>query len=554
MILRPRLLLAGLTFLSLSVLAQPPGSSDDKVKVKVRMGEKHTPDGSMMPYRVVRATPSSYVVLRSPDFGDKAFTKKSPRLDSYDRAKLSYQRSLEPLLERRGQERLLLEDLVVMNGKPTLIARTGGQEEIALYYQHVEPNITRQPPAFDRICAFPVEVKGRQAMYEHAGKSTRVKWSTSTAADGSHLLIHSPELRGASDEPPFYLLAVVDQQMQVKWQHIMRVDGGSERSDVLDAAVDAEGNAYLVIRYRYRDGAPVGGADDYQVVLHKVNADDIARVPFTMDAGYYPTGGILQPIGKDRLAYAGIYASSSDDGRMLGNFIAWVDSSEGGLSAPTLYPFSEQNELDEQERLGIAETKADSEAKNEKQEQKRLYPATDVIGLIAKDDGGFYVVNEVALEASWINPETARRYQRFYHGPVQARSLGKDGQVQWSTLVRRWVMTDDPTMGRAFPVAFDDQLFVFLWDSESNIEARKSGEKIVPKQSMSGLYSAYAYFDPKGGYRTKPVLRSGNDEALMTGWELTQTGPGEFMAFATGSAIDIDYLPARIEFSKETKK
>jgi hypothetical protein len=546
-----RSLLVFLLLVSFPARVKPQASAEERVKVKVRIGEKQTPDGSMMPFRVIHPTPNNYVVLRSPDFDQKAFTKKSPRLDSYEGTKLLFQRSLEPVLERRGQERLLLEDLVVMDRKPTLIARTGGQEEIALYYQQVEPNITRQGPAFERICAFPVEVKGRRAMYEHAGNSTRVRWSTATASDSSHLLIHSPELRGASDEQPFYLLAMVDKRMQVKWQHIMRVSGGSERSEVLDAAVDAAGNAYLLIRYRYRDGAPGGGAADYEVVLHKVDADDIARIPFNMDAGYFATGGLLQPLGKEKLAYAGIYADGSSK---HGNFLTFIDSTGSGLTQPVLFPFGENDELGDQERLGIAETKADATAKNEKQEQKRLFPTTDLLALIPKADGGYYLVNEVALEARWINPESARLYQRFYHGPLQARSVGKDGNVQWTSMLRRWYMSDDPTMGRAFPLSFDDQLYIFLWDSDANVEARKSGGKILPKSTTSGTYSAYAYFDAKGGYRTKAVLRNGTDEALMTGWELVRTGPGEYMAFGTRSAIDVEYLPVRIELTKETKK
>lgn len=543
------LLVIALAASALTSSAQPPGKSDDKVKVKARMAEKHKPEASMMPYRVVRGSSSSYIVFRSPDFDARAFTKQSPRLDAYDRERLTYQRSIEPLLERRGHERLLLEDLVVINRRPTLIARTGGREEVALYYQHIDPNLTRQPPAFDRLCAFPVEVKERQALYAKAGNATRERWSTVTAADSSHLLIHSPELRGAGDNDAFYLMAMLDHQMNVKWQHIMRVSSGSDRSDVLSAAVDSAGTAYLVIKYRYKEGAPGGGASDYEVVLHRVDADDMGRVPVSMDAGYYPTGGLLQQIGKG-LAYAGIYANA---GRKLGNFIAWTDTSETGLSQPVLYPFADGVDLEAEEVTGVEENKKEDDAKSGKKEQKRLHSTTDVIRLIPRKDGGFFIVNEVSFAASYIHPETAKLYQRYYRGPVQARSIGKDGQAAWTTLFRRWSATTDPIMGRAFPVAFNDQLHVFLTDSDAAVELRKSGGKITPKQG-SGGYTVYVYFDEKGAFRTKPILRNDGKDAQIAGWELTRTGTDEYIVFGTNSTIEVEYLPVRLDFIKEVKK
>ncbi|MBK7945363.1 MAG: hypothetical protein IPJ85_08675 [Flavobacteriales bacterium] len=533
--------LLALIFLSPVAFAQPAAKTEDRLKVKARIGEKHKPDPSMMPYRIVRGSPSTYIVLRSPDFDTKAFTKQSPRLDAYDRAKLTYERSLELVLERRGKERLLLEDLVVMDRKPTLIARTAGQEEVALYYQHIDPNLTRQPPAFDRLCAFPVEAKERQALYAKAGNATRDKWSTVIAPDSSHLLIHSPEMRGSNDGQPFYLLAAVDKQMNVKWQHILRMDGDGQ-NEVLSAAIDGRGTAYLVIKRRKSETSD--GAD---VALHRINADELSRLPFGMDEGYSPTGGILQHVGQ-RLAYAGIYANG---GRKLGNFIAWIDSIEAGARGIELLPFAEGTDLEAEEAIGVDESK--QEAKTGKKEQKRLRSATDVVALFPRGNGGYYIVNEIAFSAVHTDAETAKRFQRFYRGPVLARCVGKEGQVTWSTWFKRWAVTDEPIIGRALPVVFKDQLHLFLWDNENVAELRKTGGRIAPKTS-SGNYTVYAYFDEKGLHRTKPVLRSDNDKALIAGWELTPVGPDEYAAFGTNSMIELEYLPVRLDFIQETKK
>lgn len=536
---------AVLSVVALGATAQSGAKTEDRIKVKARIGEKHKPDASMMPYRVVRGGPASYIVLRSPDFDTKAFTKQSPRLDAYDRTKLMYERSLVPVLERRGQERLLLEDLVVVDRKPTLIARTSGQEEVALFYQHIDPNLTRHPPAFDRLCAFPVEVKERQALYAKAGNATRDKWSTAIAADSSHLLIHSPEMRGSAEGAPFYLLAMVDKQMNLKWQHILRMEADGE-SEVVSAAVDGQGTAYLVIKRRIGDALE---GDAQEVTLRRVDADDISTLSVGLDSGYGPTGGLLQGIG-NRIAYAGIYANG---GRKLGNFIAWIDSLEAGSGPPVLYPFAEGLDVEAEEAVGVDESKQD-DAKSGKKEQKRLRSATDVIALIPREKGGFFIVNEIAFAAVYTNAETAKRYQRFYRGPVLARSIGQDGQVAWTTWFKRWTTSDDPIMGRSFPVAFNDQLHIFLWDSESVAQLRKDGGRIAPKSTTSGNQTVYVYFDDKGGFRTKPVLRSDNDEGLIAGWELSRVGRDEYAAFGTTSTLDIQYLPVRIDFILESKK
>lgn len=556
---RPRiarlLSLLALIFFTFTAFAQP--KTEEKVKIKARMGLKHKPDGTMMPYSMVRTSGTSYVVLRSPDFDQKAFTKQEPRLDLYESEKLTYIRSLTPLLQRSGKEKLLLEDFVMFNRKPTLIARTGGQEEVALYYQTVEPHLTRQPPAFDRICGFPVEVKERKAMYEGKGNSTREKWSTVIAADSMHMLIHSPELRPTDDGDAFYLLAMVDKQMQVKWQHMLRVDNGSDRSDVLDAAVDSAGNAYVLIKYRYKDGASGGGAEDYTVVLHRVDANDMSGMPLGMDAGYYATGGLLVPWGKHGIAYTGIYAEGD---RKQGNFLVTditrtyeSDSAAAEGRRPKLMPFADGVDLESEEVSGKEGAKKEEDGKDEKKENKKLHSTTDAIALIPRADGGFFIVNEIAFSAVWINPESARRYQRFYHGPLQARSFNKDGQELWTTLFRRWSTSDDPILGRTYPVAFNEQLYLFLWDSEATAEDRKAGAKITPK-SASGLFSIYAWFDDKGLVRTKPILRNDNDSDLISGWQLTRTGKDEYVLMGTGSLTTVEYLPVRIDFIKETKK
>ncbi|HRH38039.1 MAG TPA: hypothetical protein PK760_06825, partial [Flavobacteriales bacterium] len=184
---------------------------------------------------------------------------------------------------------------------------------------------------------------------------------------------------------------------------------------------------------------------------------------------------------------------------------------------------------------------------------KQLRSTTDVIAMLPRSNGGWYLVNEIGFSSVYIDPENARRHQRFYHGPVQARAIDKDGQQQWTTIFKRWTDSEDPILGRSYPMTYNDQLYMFLWDSDNTAEARKAGEKIKP-EGTTGLYTIYASFDDKGLVRTKPVLRVDNDEVLIGGWKAVRCGKDEYWAFGTGSLITVEYLPVRIDFIKETKK
>lgn len=74
-------------------------------------------------------------------------------------------------------------------------------------------------------------------------------------------------------------------------------------------------------------------------MLHKVNANDIAETPFLFDAGYYPTGGILQTLTDGRVACVGIYAQV-EGRKLLGNFIALLHADSTSMGFPQLMPFS----------------------------------------------------------------------------------------------------------------------------------------------------------------------------------------------------------------------
>jgi len=140
----------------------------------------------------------------------------------------------------------------------------------------------------------------------------------------------------------------------------------------------------------------------------------------------------------------------------------------------------------------------------------------------------------------------------YVHGPVQSRCIDKAGNETWSTDFRRWTASESKILGRVFCAEYNDQLFLFLLDSEEMAERRKAGEKIKPNH-IKGPYSAYVAFDENGGFKIKSILKSDKEEDFISGWELVRTGKDEYIALGTEKLMSGRFLPVRIEFSTESK-
>lgn len=541
--------------LMMPAVAHAQAKPEDKVKVRVRLGPEQKPDATLMPYAVFRSSPTGLMVMRSPEFDARSHVKKGPRIDVYDYEKLLHERSLEPAMKRMGQDLLLLEDLVWYNGKPVMLARNRRDEDVSLFYQYLDPHLTKPPAPFDPICSFPVQAKVFTTTVVKPGNLTRDRFQSAVARDSSHMVIYGPHMVDPNGGA-FRLIAAVDRQMNTIWQHVLRVDSRAERSEVLDAAIDGKGIGYVLVRHRAK-GRPYGsGSFTYESVLYRIDANDYTPMPVGLPDDAQPTGGILRDFGKG-VVWAGIYAKPGEgSGSLQGNFIATMEpDSTGNLPARWL-PFTGESLSDEEisernEATEVAESDDDEDAK--KKSEKRLDWVTDVIDLHERGDGGWYIVNEVGFTVSRIDGETRRARRTYYHGPVLARSFDKDLNQQWSTLYRRWAITGSGVTGTLLSTVFDKQLYLFLIDSDELAEQRKLNERITPK-NPGKPNSVYAYFDDKGLFRTKVVLKNDALRDFIGGWDLVRTGKDQYVAFGADYMGSARYLPVRIDLSKDIKK
>lgn len=547
-------LLLAATLAPIESIAQ--AKPEDKVKVRARIGPEQKPDAVMMPYAIFRSSPTAVMVMRSPEFGPGSHVKRGPRIDVYDYEKLIHERSMEPAMKRMGQESLTLEDLVWYNGKPLMLARNQREEDVSLFYQFLDPHLTKPPPAFDPICSYPVQVKVLKPSVVKPGTLTRDRFRAAVARDSSHMIIHGPHMLDPEGNP-FRLVAAVDRQMQPIWQHVIRMDTKVERSEVLDAAIDSKGIGYLLVRHRAKGRPFWGGASTYESVLMRIDAGDIATLPAALPDGAQPTGGILRDFGKG-IVWAGIYAQAGEgSGKLEGNFIATMEPDSTGALPARAIPFTGEPLSDEEiserdEASEVAETDED-EGDKKKKDEKRLDWVTDVVDLVERGDGGWFLVNEVGFTISRIDGETRRGRRTFYHGPILARSFDKDWLQQWSTLFRRWTVTGSPVTGRTMVTAFDKKLNLFMIDEEEQMEMRKQKLKITPKD-QGKPNTVHAAFDDKGVVRTKVLLKGDIARDFFGSWRTVRSGKDQYLGFGADGMGGARYLPVRIDLTKDEKK
>ncbi len=521
-------------------------AQSDRTRVRVKISTDKEADARLRPYSIVRSSPNAIMMFRNGEFDVRAFGTLSARLDLYDREKLTYIRSQEPVDKLSNGGKLYLEDMVYFDGKPLMIARSKGDQTV-MYYQVLERNLTRLPAPYERLCAWPMEVKIKRPAVVSAGSAMRTPFFVDVSRDSSHMLIRSPEIRGEEGQA-YYLMAMIGHGMEVLWQQVIPVAEKAKLSSVLDVAMDNTGSAYMVVKNNLTNKDVVDGEVNFEVKLIRVSAEGVQEVNVELGKDIFPSSAILQGLADDRFAFAGIYSSTSDKRlKTLGNFVTTIEAGSLELSEPILLPFHEDAQLDAE-----GEPEEEPGAKFVEKDKKRMAAGTDLIDLLPKEDGGFYLVNELYYMYTYYDAQAKSQVTRYVHGPVQARNMSSTGAELWSSTFRRWFVSGSPILGRVFPAEFNDELFLFLLDSEEMAGRRKAGEKIKPNH-MKDPYSAYVTFDAEGSFKIKPILRSDKDEDFISGWNLVRTGADEYIALGTEKLLSGRFLPVLIEFSTESK-
>lgn len=517
----------------------------DKVKVKVRISSDDDAKAKLRPVGMVRSTPNHIMMMRSGEFDVRAFGTLKTTLDLYDRNKLTYVRSQEPGTMSSTGEEVKVDDLVYFGGRTMLIGHSITDRGVTAHYQVQDPALTKLTRRYEPLVTWNATVKERRPGMVTAGSALRTPFFTRISRDSSHMIISSPEIRDSGTKEAYYLVASISADMTVNWQRVVNVDVRASKSTIEDLAVDNNGNAYFVVKNDLEREETKGRKARHAIKLFVVTADGDQEATVDLPGDNFATSATLSHTDEDAVVCAGVYGAEEEKrNKKIGNFVTVFKAGSTEVVNTVVIPFTGtglEGEADDEE-----DTKAEAKDKG------RMDYNTDVIALIPRSDGSFFLVNEVFYIVIVTDAQTGRQTTKYVHGPVQVRCLEKDGSERWSTIFRRWVSSGSYIVGRVFCAEFEDQLFLFMLDSEEMAERRKAGDRITSRH-IKNPYSAYVAFDDKGGFKIKPVLRSDKNEDYISGWELVRTGPNEYFALGTEKIFGGRFLPVKIEFSKETK-
>jgi hypothetical protein len=122
---------------------------------------------------------------------------------------------------------------------------------------------------------------------------------------------------------------------------------------------------------------------------------------------------MLEHTADDRVVCAGVYGMESEKKwKVLGNFLAVFKAGSTESVNTEVIPFNGtglEGESDEGE-----------DSKSEAKDKGRMTSNTDVIAVLPRSDGSFFLVNEVAY-VSIITSTQGGQQVRYVHGPIQGR-------------------------------------------------------------------------------------------------------------------------------------
>lgn len=495
-------------------MAQPA----PRLKVKARLSPEPAVKDPRIPTNLLPASDRTLMILRNKEGGAEvqSLNKATPTLELYDRTKLARIREQEPVLKVPAGP-IFLEDLVLFGGRPIMVAsrRDTVQGIVEVYWQTIDPTLTKRHAPFERLTAFDARVWGTGAVLK-AGTAYRDEFFTALAPDGKHMVIYSGDVVDG-DGDRRRLVVVVDTLMRPVWQQNVVLDRGISWTDV---QVDNGGTVVVVTR----KAPPAQGVK--LLLLDDDGQDDLE--PET--EGDLLSSVLLKPVADGRLLCAALLSTNKAKAH---THVLWeLDATAGTFKKVASAPIT-----------------------HEGGHEGYTQGAMRSMDILLRDKGGYFLVAEYFLEAEAANTKVGMNGPHRVHGPLQVHCLDAKGAQEWKGTVLRLHYTRDPQVGPALPTVFEDEFYVFMLDSEELATFRKelargkAERTLMNHTDMKTIGSVYAWFEPGAVMRTKSVLSTGDASGYVLGQRIYNFGPGECYFLGADKLSGNRFQPVKVEFS-----
>lgn len=498
-----------------SALAQPV----PRLKVKARLSPEPAVKDARIPTNILPASDRTLMILRNKEGGAEiqSVVKATPTLELYDREKLGRIRELEPVLRVKAGP-IFLEDVVLFGGQPVMVAarRDTVQGIVEVYWQTVDPTLTRRHAPFERLTAFDAKVWGTGKRLKD-DTAYRDEFFTAISPDGRHMAIYSGDVVD-NDGQRRRLMVMVDTLMHVQWQQNIEVDAGTSWRDV---QVDTTGTVVAVVQK--------GSSPSQVQELVRVNSDGIEEMEPELD-GNILSSVLLKPVPDGRLLCAAILADE-----------------KGRANSHVLWELDPTGSSFKQVALRTIEHEGDNMAYTD--------GAMRAMDVLQRSNGGYFLVAEYYLESDKFNAKVGMKGPHRVHGPLLVSCLDAQGAEEWKGTVLRLYYTEDPNVGPALATVFEDEFYVFMLDSEELAVFRKElargkSERTEMKYTdLKTIGSVYAWFEPGAELKTKAILSSSGANDYVLGQRIYNFGPGECYFLGANRLSGNRFQPVKVEFS-----
>ena len=520
--IRPLILQAFLCIVPLTFLR---AQTADKLKIKVRQVTEQGFTEKRVPVQVIPVSDRTLMTMIAVPGEElvRDHKKSMPRFELYDRAKVTLLRGQDPVAHVKAGD-LFVDQLVHFRGDAIMLAvrRDTVRGVVELYWQKLDPNLTKNHPYFTLLSTFDTRTFGDGTLVP-AGSGYHDRFHTSISPNGDYLLVYSKGVIDA-DGDMHRPMIVVGEHMQEVWKHTLRVE---DDAPLATAQLDNAGVAHLLEQVRVK---PEDKRDTtrFGIKLTRVDEQGRSEPASGLNKGHWIKSAVFRPLADGQILCAGIHGGLNPKGEpVLGEFTGRIVPGGAGMEGVKQHTF----DLDRDDALITRN-------------------GVRLADVQPTSDGGVYLIREYHLQTDAVDAKTSMSGLRWIHGPVVVTRRDPAGEELWSTTFRRAYYSPDKLAGDVMATTYKDDLLLFLLDSDVMAEKRKRDDKKLLHTDQKSPYSAYVHFTSDGTFRSKGVLNGSDGTFYLMGDRLYTLTPTDHIMLSAPKANGRSTALARIELGE----
>jgi hypothetical protein len=348
------------------------------------------------------------------------------------------------------------------------------------------------------------------------------------------LLGLSPQSTMRSAGCPVFAI-MLNKQMKPLWTNTLSTESSAKRFNIISTNVDKNGAAWYLIKNVTNPDPKTPAELGYSFSIYRLDSAGQQGAVLDLPGKEFAQDATLQMTPDGNMVFAGVYANDQTArDESVGIFRCKFDAASMKFDEFKLTPFAKQI------------------IKKEEAYQQNMR----INRLMMKKDGGSYVVAERSgIETHYVSELSGKKIPKTeqVNGAIHVFELTPAGDQKWNTQIDRMLGYENEVPGTVVVTAFEDALFIWFNDNETNIEKRKEG--VAPYPVIGGKEVLQVEFKGDGKPKEKRILAEGQYKQLgLHPTYLVRLGPDRIFTLGAEGFGKGKAWPILIEFGKDVKK